>query len=234
VFTTRTHITTEGGRETIEIISSDDERMSDEDALGSADEDALGSGDKVANTPLIPVPTYWLDPNIVSRVAEEHIKITTQFSADRVEYLSELPLVWPIFRQPTAVVLDLSDPKFNIVDKKGKRLCVDTLIRDNVSIPLLQCHTLIATPFQDQDSWSGGSGIGDSSSMVYNVFGDQPVVCRRVRLHCRGSYACSQIDPTLLDVIRYELDEGSRDEAFEAETANRAQEGSTPDLQVAA
>jgi hypothetical protein len=141
VFATKTCITTEGGKETIEILSSDDERMSD-------DEDALGSGDhsiKVVDAPSIPVPTRWLDPNIVSRVVEERTKITTQFIADRVEYISELPPVWPIFRQPTAVVLDISDAKFDIVDKKGKRLRVDALIRDKVSVSLLPRRTLIPT-----------------------------------------------------------------------------------------
>ncbi|KAF7371564.1 hypothetical protein MVEN_00011700 [Mycena venus] len=65
-------------------------------------------------------------------------------SVEQIEYLSELPTLWPVPRVRTAFVLDLSDPKFNILDENGSFIPVDVLVSG-----------------QDNDSWKGSSGAAD-------------------------------------------------------------------------
>jgi hypothetical protein len=86
---------------------------------------------------------------------------------------------------------------------------------------------------QDQDSWAGGTGSGDQCPQVFSLKlllsepESVPVKCRRSCLHCKGCYACSLLDPKLLEVERFELDPKSRDAIIEAETESRLDEGST-------
>lgn len=77
--------------------------------------------------------TLWLDDGLISRVSNKPCKVTRQRSVERVEYLNDLPSYWPIPEVYVAYVLDLSDPKFDIRDKDGKLLSVDTLICDKAS-----------------------------------------------------------------------------------------------------
>ena len=98
--------------------------------MSDGDEDAEVVKEKSAP---VPIPTSWLHPDIVSHVVEERVKVTAHFTAERVEYLSEIPPIWPIFKVPTAVVLDLRDPKFNIV-VRDKLLTPDALIKNKVGL----------------------------------------------------------------------------------------------------
>ena len=77
--------------------------------------------------------TLWLDDGLISRVSNKPCKVTRQRSVERVEYLNDLPSYWPIPEVYVAYILDLSDPKFDIRDKDGKLLSVDTLICDKAS-----------------------------------------------------------------------------------------------------
>lgn len=77
--------------------------------------------------------TLWLDDGLISRVSNKPCKVTRQKSVERVEYLNDLPSYWPIPEVLVAYVLDLSDPKFDIRNKDGDLLPVDTLICDKAS-----------------------------------------------------------------------------------------------------
>ena len=52
---------------------------------------------------------------------------------ERVEYLEDIPSCWPILDVYVAYVLDLSDLKFDIKNKDGDLIPVDTLICDKAS-----------------------------------------------------------------------------------------------------
>lgn len=85
---------------------------------------------------------------------------------------------------------------------------------------------------QDQDCWSGGNGAADTKPNVsifklLTGFTSDAVKCRRVRLECKGCYACSQVDPKLLNVARFELEYASRLAINNAEVKSRFRDGST-------
>ena len=86
---------------------------------------------------------------------------------------------------------------------------------------------------QDQDSWKGGTGVGDSTAHVTFQRGFPPITCRRSRLACKGVYACSGIDQALLDVERYDLDPASRLKIFEAQASTRVDERSSVEQRAA-
>jgi hypothetical protein len=50
---------------------------------------------------------------------------------EHIEILEKLPSVWPVPRLPTAYIVDLRAPEFD-VEEKGKVLTVDGLIKDKV------------------------------------------------------------------------------------------------------
>jgi hypothetical protein len=74
--------------------------------------------------------TIWEDSDITSWVLEQPFNVTKEFQVERVEYLREIPSVWPIPQRPTAFILDLSAPKFQLYDKDGVLYRVDALIKN--------------------------------------------------------------------------------------------------------
>ncbi|KIM35658.1 hypothetical protein M413DRAFT_326599 [Hebeloma cylindrosporum] len=149
--------------------------------------------------------TLWLDDGLVSCVSNNPCKITRQRSVTRVEYLDDLPSYWPIPEVDVAYILDLSDPKFNIKDKDGKLLPVDTLI----------CN-------KDQDSWKGGSGSSDSKPLV-SIFGEEDTVCRRRRQKCAGVHVCENVNVDLLK-DRRDLNPKSLKDVINAQVESRVNE----------
>ncbi|KAJ7455398.1 hypothetical protein FB451DRAFT_1515958, partial [Mycena latifolia] len=165
---------------------------------------------------LVESDTLWQD-DIISFVRTGKFRPTQKVSADRIKYLSELPSIWPILHIPTVFVIDLSAPKHQFLDPKtGELMTVDRIIRD-----------------ADNDSWESGSGGFRSKAMVTFAPGEKPIECRRARSTCKGAHACEQIDPTLLQVVRFELDPASRDAVIAAQGETRRKEGTTPEQHVA-
>jgi hypothetical protein len=73
--------------------------------------------------------TLWQD-EITSFVRTGRFSVTRKVKVQRIEYLSELPSVWPIPRVPTAFVIDLSDEKHHIIDEDiGDPKPIDCVIR---------------------------------------------------------------------------------------------------------
>ncbi|KAJ6606762.1 hypothetical protein B0H10DRAFT_1956851 [Mycena sp. CBHHK59/15] len=180
---------------------------------------ALAHGDSEdSDDELVESDTVWQDP-ITSYVRTGNFDITQKIKNVKcIEYVSELPSIYPMYRDQTVIVVDLSDPKFNIEDSKtGQLYTVDYLIRN-----------------ADNDSWdSGGSGSGSSTALVTFVPSEPAIKCRRARSTCRGAFACERIDPKLLVVVRYELDPTSRDAILSAQADTRRTDGTTPEQNAA-
>lgn len=75
--------------------------------------------------------------------------------------------------------------------------------------------------------------MGDSKVYVTFGPGETPIQCRRSRMNCNGCYACVEVDPILLNVVRHNLDTASRDAVFAAQRETRRMEGSTAEEAVA-
>lgn len=56
--------------------------------------------------------TVWTDSDITSFVIEGALQVTTELWVKRVEYLSEIPYIFPIPKVATAFIVDLQDEKF--------------------------------------------------------------------------------------------------------------------------
>jgi hypothetical protein len=146
----------EGGKEIFLILDSDSEGEDPILALPSLREDAMSSDtavnsdfggagidsdseadddrtDQMSDIEIELPQTLWLDDGLVSRVVNKPCKVTRQRTVERVEYLNDIPSYWPIPEDLVAYVLDLSDSKFDIKNKDGDLLPVDTLICDKVS-----------------------------------------------------------------------------------------------------
>ncbi|KAJ6550901.1 hypothetical protein B0H10DRAFT_2202252, partial [Mycena sp. CBHHK59/15] len=154
--------------------------------------------------------TVWQDEGISSHVLIGDYRVTAKVKVGRLEYVSGLPLIYPIHRVPTALIVNLEDPKYNIYDKDGVLHTVDFLIKN-----------------KDNDSWKSSSGTADTDVQVMFEPGQPPIRCRRSRMSCKGCFACERVDPVLIQVERYELDPASRDAVFAAQRETRRREGTT-------
>ncbi|KAJ7203392.1 hypothetical protein C8J57DRAFT_1101243 [Mycena rebaudengoi] len=153
------------------------------------------------DSPLQESDTIWADDYIKSFVQVGTFRITPKVTVRRQEYITEIPSAWPVFRETTAIHLDLSNPKFNIKNKLTTELhSPDYLIYN-----------------KDNDSYRGNTGSGDNSGMVVMSPGEPPVKCRRARRTCAGTVACENLDCALIEVERYELDPTSRNAIFAAQ-----------------
>ena len=61
--------------------------------------------------------TVWTDSDIISYRIDEVLQVTLGLQVNRVEYLSEIPNVWPVPQVSTAFIVDLRDSKFLQVRK---------------------------------------------------------------------------------------------------------------------
>ncbi|KAF7373812.1 hypothetical protein MSAN_00592900 [Mycena sanguinolenta] len=187
---------------------------SDDDFLCSSHEGGAAAADEIdelSDSGLLQLSdTVWCDTDIVSKVINGPTNINRQTKVERVEYLDDIPSNFPVPRVPTAFILDLRDPKFNFVNKDNEPIRADTLILD-----------------KNQESWKTTSGGGDSMPTCA-LFNGEPIQCRRSRHYCNGCFRCSELDPALVNVTRYELDPTSRAQVIAAEVETRMTEGNPP------
>ncbi|RDB30944.1 hypothetical protein Hypma_004875 [Hypsizygus marmoreus] len=104
--------------------------LSDEDACDSGTSSLLFDPSTFKKLSL----TDWQNTRITSRVILGKTNVTSGVTVERVEYVSELPSLWPIPRVPTAFVVDLRDSKFELFDNKANLLTPDALIKNKVSL----------------------------------------------------------------------------------------------------
>ncbi|KAJ7808505.1 hypothetical protein B0H14DRAFT_2869751 [Mycena olivaceomarginata] len=118
---------------------------------------------------------------------------------------------------PTAIVLNLSDPKFEIVDPKtGNLKTLDSMVRD-----------------ADNNAYESSSGTGSTKAKVSFAPGEPAIECRRSPSKCCGAFACDRMNPALRTAERFEVDPASRRELLDAQAETRRQEGTTPEQNVA-
>jgi len=85
--------------------------------------------------------TVWTDSDITSFVIEGDLQVTTELWVKRVEYLSEIPYIFPIPKVATAFIVDLQDEKFLIPKSEGDPTPrrPDALIKNKVRCLAAKC-----------------------------------------------------------------------------------------------
>jgi len=82
--------------------------------------------------------TIWTDSDVTSFAVEGTFQVTKEVRVDRVEYLTDIPSVWPIPKLQSAFILDLQDDAKYLVHKKPGRVATpatpDFLIKNKVSV----------------------------------------------------------------------------------------------------
>jgi hypothetical protein len=82
--------------------------------------------------------TIWTDSNVTSFAMEGAFQVTKEVRVDRVEYLTDIPCVWPIPRISTAFILDLRDNAKYLVRKETGNIATpvtpDFLLKNKVRI----------------------------------------------------------------------------------------------------
>jgi hypothetical protein len=63
--------------------------------------------------------TIWTDSKVTSYAVDGTFLVTKEVRVDRVEYLSNIPCIWPIPKIQTAFILDLRDDARYLVRKKA-------------------------------------------------------------------------------------------------------------------
>ncbi|KAK7026129.1 hypothetical protein VNI00_015704 [Paramarasmius palmivorus] len=203
------------------IMDSDDE--SETEADGSKKGMKYEDGRESKEEPVVgwvKSDTDWDDPTIRAEmyVGVSKFKITREWTAQRLERINKPASFYPAFKVPTAVIIDVSDPKYNIIDPKtGLQYTVDHIIKDH-----------------DNESFKGPTGTGQPS--VNARFGPDSdwISCRRSRVSCKGLFHCEFIDPDLLAVKRWGLETESRDRVLAVRKKAKSEEGTTPESIAAA
>jgi hypothetical protein len=85
--------------------------------------------------------TNWCDNKITSCIIICKTQITTKLVVQRVEYLTEIPSVWPVPHISTAFLVDLQDPKFDLRDNEGDLYRPDALIKNKVNC-VIPCSSI--------------------------------------------------------------------------------------------
>jgi hypothetical protein len=85
------------------------------DPLELSDDELEGSG------VILLSPTSCYDPNIIFRVILGPAEINRQKKLQHVEYLKDIPPYFPVFREPTAIVIDMRDDPNSISTTKRER-----------------------------------------------------------------------------------------------------------------
>jgi len=132
----------------LEILDSDEETDTYQGLESGNDSDEEMGGDVASS---MPSKTDWQDANVESRIVCENTRLTRQFVVDQIEYLSEIPWVWPVPTVAIAHVLDLRDPKFRVVENKLASATPSHMLASASEQPMDTSPSLFA-PFMVLDS----------------------------------------------------------------------------------
>ncbi|KAJ7206565.1 hypothetical protein GGX14DRAFT_367059, partial [Mycena pura] len=159
--------------------------------------------------------TAWQDDS-KSLVRTGKLRVTKKLSIERIEYRVGPAIIYPIHRNRTAIVVDLSDPMYRLRDPATKQRYT--------------LNTIIMNADNDSWEWLGGSRAG---VQVVFVAGQTAIKCLRIRYKCKGAHACSEFDTALRSVQRFELDPAPRNAIIAAQQETRRREGNTQEERVA-
>ncbi|KAJ7676748.1 hypothetical protein DFH06DRAFT_1428491 [Mycena polygramma] len=199
-----------------EAATSRSSKIPDGDYLSGDDFDANqpseGSEDDDTSN-LDESDTVWQD-DCTSFVRIGKFRVNQRLSVERVEYRVGPAVIYLIHRTPTAIVVDL----------------VNATYRDPSTQQLYSLNTIIMNA--DNNSWEW---LGGSRKTVKIIFehGKKAIECNRIRYRCKGVPACSQLDPALRSVQRFELDPAPRNTIIAAQQETRRREGNTQEERVA-
>ncbi|KAJ7229683.1 hypothetical protein B0H12DRAFT_1077400 [Mycena haematopus] len=188
------------------ITSLDDAR--------SSPVDETSFDDAAPNTNLPESDTVWHDDGIVLMHVGK-FRLTLKTTVERMEYREGPASIYPISRVRTGIVVDLSDRKYWLRDPKSNKLhSLNTVINN-----------------ADNDSWVWSSSMLDGPKVTFAP-GEKSIACQRIRFKCKGAHACDQMDPSLRNVVRFELDPAPRNAIIAAQQETRRTEGNTPEGRV--
>ncbi|KAJ7598324.1 hypothetical protein C8J56DRAFT_1039197 [Mycena floridula] len=155
-------------------------------------------------------PTNWTDsPGLESRIIRQPFQLTTNAKTlvQTVKLIDQAASFYPM---EGAIIIDLSDPKFEIYDNNFKLRTVDNLIKNF-----------------DQESFGGGSGAGNDPAWVrFSPYGGS-ILCRRVLDTCKGIWHCEAVDPRLVQIQRADTESATRDTIFAAQRKTSREEGNS-------
>ncbi|KAJ6580603.1 hypothetical protein B0H10DRAFT_1962514 [Mycena sp. CBHHK59/15] len=149
------------------------------------------------------------------RTFEGNLTSDSRMYVENIEYLTEIPSVWPVPRVPTAYVVDLSAEKFRIYEG-GKLLPVDILIGQQV----ITGQQLMAREFR-----RGTPGSMPEISRISHHWVFSPLHPPR----CEPRWFISGPRDSRQSPTRYELEVKSRNAVFAAQRETRRKEGDTPE-----
>ncbi|KAJ7787986.1 hypothetical protein B0H14DRAFT_3578227 [Mycena olivaceomarginata] len=121
----------------------------------------------------------------------------------------------PVSRVPTAYIINFSSARDTHKDTHGNMMNLELILKDG------DCHSWDGTPGERQTGRVPSVNVKLFASL--GVF--EKVLCRRARQNCQGLYACDCIEPSLLDVERYELDPQAGDAINSAQIQQRLTRG---------
>ncbi|KAJ7049852.1 hypothetical protein C8F01DRAFT_1092926 [Mycena amicta] len=166
-----------------------------------------------------PSGTDWGNPKLQSFVRDTDFKPTSHRAhpVTSIEYIFDPVPYIPVPHDHRAILVDLDEPRHDILDDQGKLKTVLTRIRN-------ECH----------DSFEGPSGTAASDSKPKVTYGpgETPIRSFRARLACRGGFGCALADPSLATAERRYLDPEVRQALFSAERKICAEEGRTEPQRV--
>ncbi|KAF7372385.1 hypothetical protein MVEN_00098900 [Mycena venus] len=162
--------------------------------------------------------TRWLDEGVSSEVCHfpQAIKVSERTRVSHVERVTGLPSQFPIPREATAFLINVTN-----IPNLDPDTTVDALLKD-----------------QDVHSWGGSTGSRSKvDAYIPGIFfgcADQKalIACRRAKHKCCGAYSCESLSSEFTNIERRELDPNSRNRLVEAQLRTREIQDSTRTGQV--
>ncbi|KAG7088649.1 hypothetical protein E1B28_012621 [Marasmius oreades] len=228
------NIIMDGNREVVEILDSDEEQGQPIIVIGSSP-DPCSLVDNPENQCLPSIDSFDHEEETVDWEPSETVwpreiksevhplvssawplRITREVSIQRLERLSEIPLLWPVPETPAAFILDVPDPKYLLYKKEHSHWHTpDFLIKH-----------------YDNDSWKSQSGRDKTVAVTFEP-GTESIVCFHARLDCKGAWRCTYLSEDLIDVGRRDVQPVHEEQIAGLQAVMRQADGSMPKSRAA-
>ncbi|KAJ6615325.1 hypothetical protein B0H10DRAFT_2220522 [Mycena sp. CBHHK59/15] len=157
--------------------------------------------------------TVWLDQDVSCDVyiPPEPFPVTKGFKVVRIERVHGIPSQFPVPLVPTAYIVHFSSVRDSYKNEDGEMNNLDKILKDK------DCHSWDGTPAERTSSRAPmvhGQLFASIGNFTF-------VQCRWSRQNCQGIHYCESIDPSLINVERFELDPHARDAVNNAQIMQR-------------